>query len=372
VLAHLMVAAGMRLDGVVLHVAGARLQLELRRFAPATLSCEGFLPSYGLTGAWFGRTNPVPSDADAYAGQLRDFAATTYGPAATAWVQTHTPARAGAPRPARRPHRRAARRVDRQRRPRPEHLPQPPAAGQLLGRYDARIAAPLRQPARAQGDPSSTLINAPFAAAAKSRFVDELHYVASATYATAIERDQQLELQPRRPRPARHRARSRGGADAVADAARAVDLRLSRPGDAVSPDRARPGADRRSGARRDSRLSRRAHDVSRRRLATADPATTSRLAARAGDGGDDARRVRRRARARAAPGRRARRRRRSAPPRAPLPRRRLARPRISCRRAIPTCRRRCASRRPSARPKARRSKALVERKIAERRADPWR
>src|SRR4029078_4946898 len=45
-------------------------------------------------------------------------------------------------------------------------------------------AAPLGSPLASQGDPSSTLINAPFAAAAKSRFVDELGYVASATYAT--------------------------------------------------------------------------------------------------------------------------------------------------------------------------------------------
>jgi hypothetical protein len=124
--------------------------------------------------------------------------------------------------------------------------------------------------------------------------------------------------------------------------------------------------------RRDSRLSRRAHDVSRRRLATADQATTSRRGSRAGDGGDDARRVRRRARARAAPGRRARRRRRSAPPRAPMPRRRLASPADLVQAGDPYVPPALRVAPPSARPKARRSKALVERKIAERRADPWR
>jgi hypothetical protein len=87
VLAHLMVAAGMRLDGVVLQSPALDYNSNCAGFPPATLSCEGFLPSYGLTGAWFARTNPVPSDADAYAGQLRDFAADDYGPAATAWVQ---------------------------------------------------------------------------------------------------------------------------------------------------------------------------------------------------------------------------------------------------------------------------------------------
>ena len=52
-------------------------------------------------------------------------------------------------------------------------------AGQLLGRYDARIAAPFGSALAAQGDPSSTLITAPFAAAARSRFVDELNYSAT-------------------------------------------------------------------------------------------------------------------------------------------------------------------------------------------------
>jgi len=184
VLAHLMVAAGMRLDGVVLQSPALDYNSNCAGFAPATLSCEGFLPSYGLTGAWFARTNPVPSDADAYVVQLRDFAATTYGPAAMAWVQSHTPASpalldqlvdlTGAPLDA------WVANVDLD----PQTFRNRLLAGQILGRYDARIAAPLGSPLAAQGDPSSTLINAPFAAAAKSRFVDELRYVASATYAT--------------------------------------------------------------------------------------------------------------------------------------------------------------------------------------------
>jgi len=154
-------------------------------FAPATISCEGFFPSYGLTGAWFALTRPVPTDADAYAAQLREFAATTYGPAATAWAQTRTPASAtllsqlvdltGAPLDA------WTANVDLDAPTFRNRL----RAGQLLGRYDARIAAPFGSPLAAQGDPSSTLINAPFAAAARSRFVDELDYSATATYVLA-------------------------------------------------------------------------------------------------------------------------------------------------------------------------------------------
>jgi len=183
VLAHLMLAASMRLDGVVLQSPILDYNTNCAVFAPATISCEGFLPSYGMTGAWFALTRPVPMDADAYAGQLRDFAATAYGPAATAWATTRTPAPAtllgqlvdltGAPLDA------WSANVDLDATTFRNRL----LAGQLLGRYDARIAAPLGSALAAQGDPSSTVINAPFAAAARSRFVSELDYAATATYA---------------------------------------------------------------------------------------------------------------------------------------------------------------------------------------------
>ena len=184
VLAHLMVAAGMRLDGVVLFSPALDYNSNCAATFPSSASCEGFLPSYGLTGAWFALTNPVPADADAYAEQLRGFAAETYGPAATAWALNGTPAApalldqlvalTGAPLDAWTTNVNLGPTVFRNRlRP-----------GQLLGRYDARIAAPLGSALAAQGDPSSTLINAPFAAAAQSRFADELKYVATAPYVT--------------------------------------------------------------------------------------------------------------------------------------------------------------------------------------------
>ena len=144
VLAHLMLAAGMRLDGVVLLSPALDYNSNCAVFAPATISCEGFFPSYGLTGAWFALTRPVPTDADAYAGQLRDFAATTYGPAATAWaLSAHAGRRPTLLEPAGRPHRRAARRLDRQRRPRCPDLPQPAArrpAARPLRRAHRRAA----------------------------------------------------------------------------------------------------------------------------------------------------------------------------------------------------------------------------------------
>ncbi|MEP7301970.1 MAG: peptidase S10 [Caldimonas sp.] len=185
VLALLMVTANpaMRLDGVILQSSILDYNANCEVSTPVTHSCEGSFPSYGMVGAWFRLTTPVPADGDAYAQQLRDFATTSFGPAATAWVQSHQPAApalldelvalTGAPRSAWLANVNLDATTFRIRL----------VPGQLLGRYDARIVAPSGSPLTAGGDPSSTLINAPFAAAARSLFANELQYTASAPYA---------------------------------------------------------------------------------------------------------------------------------------------------------------------------------------------
>ena len=183
VLAHLMVAAAMRLDGVVLQSSILDYNSNCDVFTPGTLSCEGSFPSYGMVGAWFALTHPVPTDADAYAQQLRDFSAASYGPAVTSWLQLgqlpspallgQCVALTGAPLDA------WTANVDLDALTFRTRL----IAGQLLGRYDARIAASNGSALAAGGDPSSTLITAPFAAAAKSLFTNELQYTATASYA---------------------------------------------------------------------------------------------------------------------------------------------------------------------------------------------
>ena len=182
VLAHLMVAAAMRLDGVALQSSILDYNSNCDVVAPVPLSCEGSFPSYGMVGAWFALTHPVPTDADAYAQQLRDFSAASYGPAVTSWLQLGqllSPALlsqlvdlTGAPLDA------WATNVDLDALTFRTRL----IAGQLLGRYDARIAAANGSPLAAGGDPSSTLITAPFTAAAKSLFTKELQYTATVAY----------------------------------------------------------------------------------------------------------------------------------------------------------------------------------------------
>ena len=117
VLAHLMLAAGMRLDGVILQSPALDYNSNCSVFAPAAISCEGFLPSYGLTGAWFG-LDPAGADRRRRlrraAARLRRHDVRAGGDRLGAGAH---PGVGGAAGPARRPHRRAARCLDRERRP---------------------------------------------------------------------------------------------------------------------------------------------------------------------------------------------------------------------------------------------------------------
>jgi len=184
VLADLMLAAGMRLDGVIVLSSVLDYNSNCDVFAPGELSCEGFLPSYGEIGAWHDRVQPARADADAYADVLRAFAAAPYGPAATAFATSRQPAPpglvdelvalTGAPAPAWNTN------LDLD----PLTFREVLVPGQLLGRYDARIAAATGSALAAGGDPSSTLITPPFAAAAQQLFEQELGYLASASYVT--------------------------------------------------------------------------------------------------------------------------------------------------------------------------------------------
>ncbi len=183
VLAHLMVAASMRLDGVVLQSSILDYNANCDVFAPGAVSCEGSLPSYGMIGAWFALTHPLPADADGYATQLRDFASASYGPAAEAYVESHALPSATLLRQF----------VDLTGAPLSLWTANPDldadsfreglVGGKLLGRYDARMAAPNGSAAANSGDPSS-VIDDPFAAAAASLFANELLYSASAPYTT--------------------------------------------------------------------------------------------------------------------------------------------------------------------------------------------
>lgn len=184
VLANLMVSAGMRLDGVVLLSSVLDYNSNCSLFAVPPVSCAGFLPSYGMTGAWFGLVTPPPAAGDtfgdAHAQSLRSFADASYAPAVAAFLLGNAPALpsvtlselTGAP---------VALWNQSFNLP-PDRYRSVTLPGQLMGRYDARVVVPAGSPLAAGGDPSSSVIGGPYVAAQRAHLAGELGYTAASTY----------------------------------------------------------------------------------------------------------------------------------------------------------------------------------------------
>ena len=181
VLARLLEAAGVRLDGLILQSPAMDYNSNCGVSATLRSSCAANLPTYALVGAWHRLTSPAAPEDDTYAAAMREISRTVYGPAVQALLggaafdATLPPRLAGwtgyaeagwSARPNLDPGS-----FQRQLRP-----------GQLLGRYDARIAVPNGSALAAEGDPSSTLIGASFASAIGSYLRDTLGYRNGSTY----------------------------------------------------------------------------------------------------------------------------------------------------------------------------------------------
>jgi carboxypeptidase C (cathepsin A) len=183
VLANMLESAGVSINGVVLQSSILDYNSNCGVGLPL-VSCAGYLPSYGATGAWYGRDNPNPSATElpAFVAQVRTLAASQYDPAVIAFLTM-----AAAP---------------------PAPLLQQLVAttgmplggwqtrfnmgpgfyqfnlipGTLIGLYDARVSAPTGSPLAAEGDPSSTFINASFATAITSYLNSQLQYSNPSSY----------------------------------------------------------------------------------------------------------------------------------------------------------------------------------------------
>jgi carboxypeptidase C (cathepsin A) len=69
----------------------------------------------------------------------------------------------------------------------PGYYQQNAVAGQLLGRYDARVIAPAGSTLARDGDPSLTVVNASFSSSIVSYMANELHYSAGSAYAPFVD-----------------------------------------------------------------------------------------------------------------------------------------------------------------------------------------
>jgi len=145
------------------------------------IPCTGYLPSYAATGAWHGLATPLPTDLDAWLAGARDFAATRYAPALQDWLDAALPAPdlwlplaalTGLP----------AAQWQQQFNLGPTRYRERLLTGRLIGRYDARMSAPVGSALAAEGDPSSTWIGSSFVAAIDRHLRDTLRYRNASTY----------------------------------------------------------------------------------------------------------------------------------------------------------------------------------------------
>ena len=181
VLANLLETAGVQIDGLVLQSAIMDYNSNCGVLDPNAISCEGYIPTYALTSAYHGRAAAVPVDT------LRNFAAGAYRTAIAANLASKV-----APPPAVLGQLSDLtgmstlvwqQNFDMQ----PGYYQQNAVAGQLLGRYDARVIAPAGSALARDGDPSLTVVNASFSSSMVSYMAGELYYSAGSAYAPFID-----------------------------------------------------------------------------------------------------------------------------------------------------------------------------------------
>jgi len=178
VLAHLLESAGVALDGLVLQSPALDYNSNC---AGVSVSCEGYLPSYAAVGFNYALLLPMPGDLGVYMTQMRDFSATRYGPAVRLYLN-------GAPVPPDLPPLLggttglAASLWQSNFNLGPDIYRNRLLANTLLGRYDARMAAPFGSALASEGDPSSTFITASFASAINDYLRNTLRYTNASSY----------------------------------------------------------------------------------------------------------------------------------------------------------------------------------------------
>ena len=185
VLARRLQEAGLKPAGLVLQSPALDYNSNCGVTSANSVACTGYLPSYAAAGAWHRLSNPVPADAEtdieAWVAGARDYAATTYAPAVQAWLAGKVPAPqlwqtladlTGLP----------AAQWQASFNLGPQRYRERLIQGQLIGRYDARMRAPVGSALAAEGDPSSTWIASSFGSAIDAYLRDTLGYRNASTY----------------------------------------------------------------------------------------------------------------------------------------------------------------------------------------------
>jgi carboxypeptidase C (cathepsin A) len=181
VMADLLEAAGVRLHGVVLQSPAMNYNSNCGTGTP-TSSCAGYLPSYGASGAWYGRSNPSPPQ-DQLGGLMvagRALATQTYQPAVATWLASGALPAEPVIDALRDFSGLDASRWQARFNVGPDYYRQFLVAGSMLGRYDSRISSDtVTNPAT---DPSSNLIGQSFYFRITEYLGSTLGYTTPSTY----------------------------------------------------------------------------------------------------------------------------------------------------------------------------------------------
>ena len=92
VLANMLEQAGVALNGLVLQSSALNYNVNCGITDSTSVGCGGYLPSYGATSTWFGRTRPDPGIAGipSFMIPVRNLAAERYEPALQRWMTSGT------------------------------------------------------------------------------------------------------------------------------------------------------------------------------------------------------------------------------------------------------------------------------------------
>ncbi|WP_370660062.1 S10 family peptidase [Massilia yuzhufengensis] len=181
VMANLLESAGVRVTGVMLQSPAMNYNANCGVFNPGQLSCEGYIPSYAAVSAYH-QNGSLPTDFSSVLQQARAFAAGSYRSEVAAFLGGGTPPTdatinqlvnyTGLPALTWRQDFSMVPGAYRARR-----LP-----GQVMGRYDARVIAPVGSALAAGGDPSLTLVGSAFNNTIRTYLETELRYTAPTPY----------------------------------------------------------------------------------------------------------------------------------------------------------------------------------------------
>ncbi len=180
VMANLLETAGVKLTGVI--VQSPAMNYNSNCGVLETPSCEGYVPTYAAIGAYHKLSNPVPTDFSSYVVQARAFAAGSYRTAMSAFLSSKIGPPVAVTDQLAAYTGLGPLTWQQDFNMMPWLFQKNVLPGQLVGRYDARVAAPNGSALANGGDPSMGVVGNVFVNAMVNYLNFELKYKAGSNY----------------------------------------------------------------------------------------------------------------------------------------------------------------------------------------------